>query len=65
VMITHDIDLYMQTDSKAAALLTKLLGSSAPKMADQAANQMLLFFSGLTRYCEKYPEDIKLLFAAE
>lgn len=60
-VVAHEVDVYAQTDSKAAALMTRLLGPTAPRLADQAASQLLLFFSGLTRYFERYPEDIQPL----
>lgn len=55
-LIHHQADLYVQTDSKTAALIAKLLGSTAPYLARQCAAQMELFFSGLVWYVEKHPE---------
>jgi hypothetical protein len=46
----------VQTDSQAAALITKLLGSSAPKLAEQCVGQMEMFFSALAWYVERHPE---------
>jgi hypothetical protein len=55
--VTHDIDVYMQTDSRAAALIMKLIGPAAPHLAEQGASQLLLFFSGIARHLEAHPEQ--------
>lgn len=57
VFVIHDVDVYMQTDSRAAALVTKLLGPAIPRLAEQAASQLLLFFSGISQHLEAHPED--------
>ena len=62
-VITHHTDVYVQTDSKAAAAVARLVGPTAPRLAEQGAAQLLLFFSGLTRYFEQHPEDIGILLA--
>ncbi len=56
-IVTHDVDVYLQTDSKAAALVMKLLGPAAPRLAEQGAAQLLLFFSGIARHLEAHPEE--------
>ena len=65
VRVTHEVDVYLQTDSKAAALVTRLIGPAVPRLAEQGANQLLMFFSSLTRYCELHPEDVEGLFAKQ
>lgn len=60
-VVKHDAHVFLQTDNKAAALVSKLLGPSVPKMAEEGTKQLLLFYSGLTRYFEQYPEDIQEL----
>jgi hypothetical protein len=64
VVLTHETTIYLFTDSKAAALVARLLGPAAPRLADQGASQLLLFFSGLARYFEEHPEDIEQFLAA-
>jgi hypothetical protein len=54
-MIRHQVEVFLQTDSKAATLVTKMFGSTAPKMAEQGAEQLLLFFSGIARYVDRNP----------
>jgi hypothetical protein len=61
--ITHEVDIYLQTDSKAAALITRLLGPAAPRLAEQGAEQLLLFFAGLSRYVEVHPDEAPTLLA--
>jgi hypothetical protein len=65
VIVAHATDVYLQTDSKATAMVMKVLGSASPQLADQGAGQLLLFFSGLTRYFNKHPEDVESLLAAK
>lgn len=55
--VTHDVDVYMQTESKAAALFARLLGPAAPRLAAQGAEQLLLFFSGISHHLEAHPEE--------
>jgi hypothetical protein len=55
--VTHDVDVYLQTDSKAAVLVMKLIGPAAPRLAEEGAVQLLLFFSGIARHLEAYPEQ--------
>lgn len=61
--VTQQTEIYLQTDSKAAALVARILGPAIPRLADTGASQLLLFFSGLTRYLENHPEDIRSLLA--
>jgi hypothetical protein len=60
--IQQQIEVFMHTDSKAATLVTKVLGDSAPKMAQQGAEQLLMFFSGIAKYTHDRPEKAKSLF---
>ena len=61
--IIHEVDIYLQTDSKAAALIARLLGPAAPRLAEQGAEQLLLFFAGLTRYIDVHPDEAGTLLA--
>src|SRR5262245_17280946 len=61
--ITHQIEVFLRTDSKAAALATRLLGDSAPKMAQEGSEQLLMFFSGMARYAHDKPEKAKAALA--
>jgi hypothetical protein len=52
---------YVQTDSRAAAAVLRVIGPAAPRMADQAADQLLLFFSGPSRYVLRHPDEADVL----
>ncbi len=64
-VIEHHADVFLQTDSKTAATFTKMLGQSAPKLAEQGLGQLQLFFSGLSWYLQRHPDQIELLLKAD
>ena len=55
-VIKQQVEVFLHTDSKAAALVTKMLGDSAPKMAQQGSEQLLTFFSGIARFAHDKPD---------
>jgi hypothetical protein len=59
--IEHHADLFVQTDSKTAAALTKMMGQQAPKLAEQGLGQLQLFFSGLSWYLQRHPDQVDVL----
>jgi hypothetical protein len=61
LLVAHEVDVYLQTDSKAAALVTRLLGPAAPRLAEQGATQLLLFFSALARHLDEHPDQVTAL----
>lgn len=61
-VVRHEVDVYVHTDSKAAGVIAKLLGPTAPRVAEQAAQQFLLFFSMMSLHLEKHPEQVQTLF---
>jgi hypothetical protein len=61
----HQADVFVHTDSKAAALATRLLGPAAPRMAEEGVAQMQMFFSALAWYCQRYPERADALLQAK
>ncbi|MEZ6141300.1 MAG: hypothetical protein R3B84_12085 [Zavarzinella sp.] len=60
--ITHKVEVFMQTDSKVASVVTRMMGDQIPTMAQTGCEQMLLFFSGIARYTHQKPEKIDGLF---
>jgi hypothetical protein len=60
-VIEHHADVFLQTDSKTAAAFTKMMGQSAPKLAEQGLGQLQLFFSGLSWYLQRHPEQADAL----
>ena len=55
--------MYLQSDSKAAALGAAVLGPTAPKIAEQGAEQFLEFFNGIAEYVQKNPTKADALLA--
>jgi hypothetical protein len=60
-VIQHHSELYLLTESKSTALLTKLMGQSASKLAEQGLGQLQLFFSGVSWYIHRHPEKAEEL----
>ena len=57
------VAVYLQTDSRAATAMLRILGPAAPHMAEQAAEQFLLFFSGVARHIHAHPDEAPVLLA--
>lgn len=55
-LIQHQADLFLQIDSRTAAIITRLLGVSGPRLAEQGLGQMQMFFSALVWYLDRHPE---------
>ena len=60
--IQHQAEVVIQTDSRAASLVTKMMGQSASKLAEQGLGQMQMFFSALSRYVHRHPDEADALF---
>jgi len=60
---TPKVLLYLQTDSPAATAALRILGPAVPRMAEQGAEQLLLFFAGPARRIFAYPEEGEKLLA--
>jgi hypothetical protein len=54
-VIRHQVEVFLQTDSRAANLVMRLVGPTVPRMAQDGAEQLLAFFSGIARYVDKHP----------
>jgi hypothetical protein len=57
------VQIYLVSDSRAATAVIRLLGSSAPKFAEQGAEQFLEFFNGIADYVQKNPTKADALLA--
>ena len=57
------VQVYIHSDSRAAALAVRLLGSTAPQIAEQGAEQFLEFFNGIAEYVQKNPTKSEALLA--
>jgi hypothetical protein len=62
VVVKHQTEMVIHTDSKAAAAVTKMMGNSAPKLAEQGLGQMQLFFSALSSFLDRHPELVEAIF---
>jgi hypothetical protein len=62
-VMRHQADLLVHTDSKTAALAARLLGASAPHMAEQYVAQLQMFFSALPWYLNQHPDRAASLLA--
>jgi hypothetical protein len=58
-----EVAAYVQTDSRAANAILRMLGPAAPKLAEQGAEQLLYFFSGVARYLAKHPDQVQAVLA--
>jgi hypothetical protein len=64
-VVQHQSDVIIHTDSKVAATATKLMGQSAPKLAEQGLGQLQMFFGALSCYLERHPDRVEALFRAD
>jgi hypothetical protein len=55
-VMRHQAEVYVHTNNLTAALAAKLMGPSAPKIAEQYVAQMQRFFAALAWYCELHPD---------
>lgn len=60
---TPSVQLYMQSDSRVATAMLRMMGPTVPKLAEDGAEQLLFYFSGVSRYLFKKPEQVKTLLA--
>jgi hypothetical protein len=57
------VQVYIHTDSRVANIVLKALGPTAPKMAEQAAEQLLYFFGGVAKQAHAKPDQAEALLA--
>lgn len=63
-LLRHQADLMVHTDSRGAQVVAKVLGATAPRLAEQYLEQVGLFFSALPAYIAEHPEKAEVLLAA-
>jgi hypothetical protein len=63
--ITPELQVWFQTDHKAANALLRIVGPAAPKLAEDGAGQLLYFFSGMGKYLQKNPAAANALLAGK
>jgi hypothetical protein len=54
--IQHQADVFAYSDSKTAAVVTRMLGPSVPRLAKQGVGQLQMFFGALAWYCHEHPD---------
>lgn len=59
--IQHHTEMAIFTDSKTALVVTKMLGPSSQRMAEQALGQFQFFFGGLSFYLSRHPDQVPVL----
>src|SRR5579884_2243744 len=60
-VVRHRAALLLHTDSRAAAAAARLVGASAPHMAEQYLAQVETFFGAMAWYLETHPAHAKAL----
>ncbi len=61
--IRHQVELVLQTDNAAVALAARLLGASAPHMAQQFVSQIEMFFGAMAWYLDQHPRHAASMLA--
>lgn len=61
--VRHQADVFLHTDSRAANLAARMFGPSADRMAQEAAEQLMMFFSGIAKHLANRPESAEKLLA--
>lgn len=64
-LFTPTAHAYMHCDSRAANLALRALGPTAPKLAEEAAGQLLDFFGGIANYVQKNPKQAEELLGSK
>ncbi len=62
--VRHQMQMILHTDSRAVALATKVLGASAPKMADQFMGQVQMFYAAMAWFLDQHPDRAEKMFAS-
>lgn len=60
-LLRQQADIFIRTESKTAAMVTRMLGPSAHHLAEQGLGQLQLFFSGLAWYLDRHPDEVEKL----
>jgi hypothetical protein len=60
--IRHQVHFLLRCDSKAVSLAARILGASAPRLADQYLGQLQMFYGGMAAYLAHDKERAKALY---
>ncbi len=61
--VRQQMHLILHTESRAVILATRIMGDSAPKMADQFLGQLQMFYAAMAWYLDQHPEKQEKMFA--
>src|SRR5262245_53173117 len=61
--IRHEIDAFCWADSRIATMAYRMFGQTADRMAGEAAEQLQLFFSSISKYVAEHPDQSDRLLA--
>jgi hypothetical protein len=57
----HQAEVVVRTDSRAAATVARMMGASAPRLAEQYVGQFEMFFSVVAWYLDQHPDKAEEL----
>lgn len=60
--VRHQVHFLLRCDSKAVTLAAKILGASAPRMAEQYLGQLQMFYGGMAWYLGQDAERAKRMY---
>jgi hypothetical protein len=60
--VRHQMELYLQTDNVAVAMVARMLGASAPHVAEQYLGQIEMFYGAMAWYLNKHPRQAAMMF---
>jgi len=60
-VVRHRLTLFAHADSRAVAAAARVVGASAPRLAEQYLGQVESFFGAMAWYLENHPEHARLL----
>lgn len=63
VKLTPEASVYLLSESRAANAVLRMVGPAAPKMAEDGAEQLLFFFSGVATHLKDNPDKVPTLLA--
>lgn len=63
VKLTPEASVYLLSENRAANALLRMVGPAAPKMAEEGAEQLLFFFSGVATHLRNNPDKVQTLLA--
>jgi hypothetical protein len=62
--IKHQMHLMVKTDSRVVSVAARMLGSSAPRLAEQYMGQLQMFYGALAWYLDQDEQRARKMFAA-